>query len=391
MCDKIDLCIHQIEQSISSNRQLLSSVTIKDGIIGLSIFYFYYARYTGKAEHLQKVADYLETCFEGLEQHQLKDFELCDLVELGRYLLFLFRENLLEVETITAYLDEIDAFIKEVLQREIDNKNLNTVLGVIGAGHYFVEGNGLKDYSTELNDIIQLISTAAHVDSDGSIFWYFNSSHHGNLQVRRFGTTNGQAGIIFFLLRLYEHDFKREICADMIHKGLQNLIKYRLAEGYVRLYPFGSAPESQEPLQNLAYGDVGIGNVFYQCGELFDNDYYRREGIKIIENAARFRDDAQKYIKDAQLLHGAAGLLSIFNRYKQLIKSESISASSAHWLEEVLNFNKSTTPWAGFDTYYNGYSDHFQISFAYGISGIGIALIGHKLSLPSDYLIFFNY
>jgi hypothetical protein len=176
----------------------------------------------------------------------------------------------------------------------------------------------------------------------------------------------------------------------MIEKAVNYLLKNQVNKKGISIYPYGLPPEPRILAQSIAYGDIGIGNVLYKTGKEFNNERYKQEGVKVIENATGFKDDTGQYVRDAPLLHGAAGLFSLFDTYTRETPSETISDASAYWLKRVLEFNTADTQWAGYNSYYNGYRDHYQISFAYGIAGIGISLIAHEMNLKHDYLRFFN-
>lgn len=392
MHSEIDARIHQIAGVLENNGNLPVSMTLKDGLLGLSLFYVYYYQYTGDKRYVEKITEYLERTFDGLTGNRLKEFEPVDLVDLGRYLIFLKEKDLLEEEEVRSCIGEIETYICEVFAREMEQENLETVLGVIGIGHYFAEGMVVKDYSAMLSAIVGLLEQKARYNKEeaDSIYWYYQEAKNKQVDVIRFGITNGLAGIIYFLLCLYKKNIQPEVCAVLIEKAVNYLFQNQVNKKGISIYPYGLPPEPRILVQSIAYGDIGIGNVLYKAGHTFNNQLYVQEGIKVIENAGVFRDDTGKFVRDAPLLHGAAGLFSLFDTYTRETQSETIAGAAAYWLKRVLEFNTTGTPWAGYNSYYNGYSNHYQISFAYGLAGIGISLMAHEKCLTHDYLRFFN-
>ena len=148
MNSAIDARIHQIARVLENNENLPVSITLKDGLLGQSLFYVYYYQYTRDKKYLDKITAFLEKTFDCLTGNQLEEFDPVDLVDLGRYLLFLKEKSLLEEDAVRSCMEEIEPYIYEVFTREMEKQNLETVLGVIGIGHYFAEGMDLKDYST---------------------------------------------------------------------------------------------------------------------------------------------------------------------------------------------------------------------------------------------------
>ena len=92
------------------------------------------------------------------------------------------------------------------------------------------------------------------------------------------------------------------------------------------------------------------------------------------------------------MIYGSSGLFALFDSLVQETGNYIFEKASAYWLEKTLNHGKNDTPWAGYDTYINGFDEDIQLSFSHGICGIGIALIAHEMGLDHrKYLSFFNY
>jgi len=143
--------------------------------------------------------------------------------------------------------------------------------------------------------------------------------------------------------------------------------------------------------QSINYGDLGIGYAIYKAGVVFGHEGHLALGLEVLENASMFRDDTGRHIRDAEMIYGSTGLYAVFSILYEETKRPCFKQAYAYWLGRTLAYDGRRTPWAGFETYYNGFDNAIQVCFNHGISGIGIALINHQLGLGHDYLRFFNY
>ena len=114
--------------------------------------------------------------------------------------------------------------------------------------------------------------------------------------------------------------------------------------------------------------------------------------ITVLENTLKFRDSENIFIKDAELIYGASGLFALYSDLASETNNNLFKSASQYWLDKISVHSDNDTPWAGYDTYKNGFDEYIQLSFSHGICGIGIALMSHEMGLDHrKYLTFFNY
>ncbi|HFK5587311.1 TPA: lanthionine synthetase LanC family protein [Elizabethkingia anophelis] len=384
--------IHDIEEAISKHISLITSISIKEGLIGISLFYYYYYLFTQDEKYLRQVSKYLNESIDRLHSSQLEVFTQYDLQDLGRYVSFLTNEGLMSIKEAKMIVKEIDPFVNELLEKQLAEKNFESVLGSIGLGYYYLETIPLKDRNKTLERIIEVIDSSGIRHEKDEVFWYFNNELNRNEQkIKSLGATNGQTGILHFLLQLCQVNIKPSVCKNLISDGVAYMLKYRSSR-----LPFISFPDKVDPMahisyQSLAYGDIGIGNFLFQYGQAFQMEEYIDLGLEIMARGALYRDDTGKYCKDAALLHGASGMFALFENYSNLSNHLEICEAALYWYDRIIYFGSLETEWAGFKTYYNGYDDRFQLTFGYGLAGIGISLIAHQLKMPPKYLSLINF
>jgi lantibiotic biosynthesis protein len=388
--NKIDLRIIEIEKVIKKSSHLFQSISLQNGVLGFSLFYFYYYLYKKDEKYLNKAIAYLESIFTKISSNTIFDFDPIDFIELGRYLCFLHRKDILESVDLQDNITVLKSFVDILLEEKIKEKDLDSVGGIIGAGHFFLDAYGtIPSYKSDLEKIILVIEKLSIDEDADSIYWYF-PMRNKNEPIVELGFFHGVSGVIFFLLRAYKSCILTEKCHELIVKASSFLIKQKSEKG-VNLFPVNLNKHYFLQYQNINYGDVSIGYVLHEVGVQLEIQQYKKLGIETLLNATCFLDDDNVFIKDAELAYGSAGLFSLFSFLEYKIPQKQLKKAENYWLNKTLCFNNNNTVWAGYDTYFNGFNDFIQVSFGHGIAGIGISLINHQLSSKHEYLTLFNY
>lgn len=391
MINKINKRIHNIEKVLRKSRNKFNSINLKDGILGLSLFYYYYYLYTKKEEYLNEVSYYLEKALAYLGNGEIDNFSMFDLIELGNYICFLRKKECIEKNDALKIIKEIEPLILKLLKEKIEEKDLGSLRGVLNIGNYLVNLNETFAINNEsdLISIVNIIDELSILKDAESIFWRFPMRNKEN-PIVELGFVHGMSGIIYFLSRMVENRLEKGKCIKMIKKSTSFVLSFKQDEPNT-LFPLVDVREgkNQNNYQCLGYGDVGIGYTFLHLGKYVDKVYFKI-GKKILDNACSFRDDDGIFIKDAELIYGASGLFVFFDKFKKL--STNYENAANYWLNRVINFNNHKSSWVGYKTYINGFDETIQLSFQHGLIGIGLALINTQLISEShDYLRFLNY
>lgn len=391
MINKINKRIYNIEKVLRKSRNKFNSIGLKDGILGLSLFYYYYHLYTKKEEYLSETYYYLEKSLTCLGNGKIQNFSMFDLIELGNYICFLYKKECIEKHDALEIIKEIESPILKLLEDKIDEKNLGALTGALNIGNYLINLKGTFAINNEshLISLIDIIDELSISKNTKSIFWKFPMRNKEN-PIVELGFVHGMSGIIYFLSRMVENQLEKEKCIKMIKKSASFLLSFK-QEVPNTLFPLTDirGEKNQNNYQSLGYGDVGIGYTFLHLGKYVDKAYFKI-GEEILDNASNFKDDDGIFIKDAELIYGASGLFGFFDKFKKL--SANYGKAADYWLNRVINFNNHKSNWVGYKTYINGFDETIQLSFQHGLIGIGLALINTQLISEShDYLGFLNY
>lgn len=377
--------IYEIKNALDKNQHLFLSAGLNDGILGLSLFYLYFYEFSKDESALTQISTYIDQATNYITNSQCEPHEL---IEFGDYLCFLNEKGFIDNKETLKYLKQLNPLIKTLFKTRIKEKDLDSLSGCIAIGHYYLRIQHLIDYNNQLIQLINLLEQEA-VLSDSGIFWYFKNTETKKTNIE-LGIYHGVAGIIYFLASAYEQKIAQKTCISMIHNAVSYLSGQKKKKDNT-LFDIDALFHKRISYHNLAYGDIGIGYVLFKTGEIIDCKQYIDEGIEILEHAALFLDDKQEYIRDAELIYGSSGLMTIFSFFYGYNNSPLFLKAKTYWLSKTLDYNNNNTKWAGYETFINGYDDHIQLSFCHGLCGIGISLIACQHHEDFSYLRFLSY
>lgn len=362
----------------------LNGIGISNGILGKSLFYYYNYLYTQEEKWLELTISLIEEALEMLTNDYSSISPQNDIIEAAIYLSFLVKNNVLsdEVEFI---INDLEELIEEIFHSRLAEGDLDGVKGVFAPLQYYLYSQ--KNCKEKLHQVFQLVQEKV-VESDTEAYWYFDlrSSETSYVEL---GFNHGVSGIVSFLMDCYVNDVEREESLTLITKGLFFLEKQQ-DKNRTCWFPQTTNNDFLN-YHNLSYGDLGIGFTFYKAGQLFNNKYWSSIGIEILENAAKYTDEKEKYIRDANMIYGASGLYSFFDMMYRLTTNKHFESAKNYWYKNIFEKGNNDTVWAGFNTYYNGIYEFAQLGISQGILGIGLTLLSKELDIKNEYLNFLNF
>ena len=383
----IDLKPGKIREVLLKHDSKFINMGVSDGLLGLSLYHYYYYKYTNDDVYVNDVITYLEKSIDGLSNTYKGINVINDIIDLGDYLFFLSQEGLIDKEDMNGLLVDSDDIIKGFLFEEIKKKNLDPMFGAVKAGYYFLNRSELIDAETELQNLLKAIDEQA-IKVDNFVYWE-STLKDPEQPLVELGASHGVAGIVNFLLRVYAKNVNYKNLKTLILRGLNFLYEFNEKKG-TNWFRLEANFSDKLNYQDLAYGDVCIGYTFLNASKILQNDDLFQIGNDIVENAAKFRDDNRTYTKDACLFYGSSGLSALFNKINQELNSPTLQEAADYWQNITQNMDDKDSDWAGYLSNYNAKFDYTHLSFLQGIIGIGIMLMAQKKELKHDYLRFVN-
>lgn len=378
----IEVKIAEIEQAISKNKNIINGCGLNEGILGLSFFYYYMYKYSGNEKFLHNCIEFYEDAIDKIDNSYSSFNYKADLVELGLYSILLSSSNIIEIPQ--HFFSELDNII---LEFTIKNQDLSNYSGALLGGCYFIERENFSDRLSILKSIVDLIESQAITNSSGT-YWISSLKNENKVGLN---LSHGTAGIISFLIKLYNSEIEQARCKSLIINGLKFILDQK-KEGFINLLPLHAFEKTFVNYANLMYGDLGVGYVLIKGGEIVKDDTFVSEGLNLIINSIDKKEIISHNIKEASLMYGSAGISSLYKSLYEDYNLDKLKEGYQYWDKKTEDFADTSNKWAGFNVHFKFDTDDIHLSFAHGISGIGISLISSINGEQSkDYLKFLKY
>ncbi|MFD2033379.1 lanthionine synthetase LanC family protein [Belliella marina] len=382
----MEILIHEIEDALGRNKNQFPNFSIQDGWLGQALFYCYYARFTDNDNWFGKVEDAMNKSLEVVDYAYYKRIYPTDsydhnLASLGKFYSLCTQNGFLDMD-YCSYLKPISETLIELCRNKIRHKDFSYFSGALAAGHYFLFQECNNEVSkTIIEEIVIGIKESAIADEKGGLYWKSPKLYNRVY----LGLTHGSAMIVSFLAAVYEHGILKEVCAKLMHGALLHIISIKRDYG-TRLFPYYIGEDSNKSQFSLCYGDLGVAFGILRGGAILQDHEILKEG-KLVMDACMKKKHEDHQTFDASITYGAVGIAHVFEKLSRLFPEEkAYEQSYRYWIHQVPKYrthNKENT--AGFNSFISNYSPHFDYSFSWGISGIGVSLMHYlrKDGIPS--------
>ncbi|MBT2562525.1 lanthionine synthetase LanC family protein [Pedobacter sp. ISL-64] len=367
--------IEKIKNVLDSKGDVAGSLSYETGLLGKALFYFYYARYTNDTSYIDKAQENFSDALSALDLENFKPLYRTDsldshLAHLGRFITFCNDNGFLELDDAD-YLSKIDDVLFSLMESKISSGNFDLNNGALAAGyHYLSRYPKISKAGEHLGRLVKGILEKAKTDLDGDCFWELPVM--GNRVY--LGISHGSALIISFLVNVYEKGIEKEICAGLIKKASHFVLKqkFRFEKGLFPNY-IGDVEDDRKQF-SLCYGDIGIGYALYRAGDILGENRLKLTAQEILDDCLeRKRED--RLTLDASIIYGAAGLAETFDKLYRLNQDLRFKKASEYWYNSIPSYAIHNDEYAGYKTRINNAGDLWNISFGWGIIGIGISLM----------------
>jgi lantibiotic modifying enzyme len=375
--------IEKIRAALDPIWMMIHNASYETGLTGLSLFYFYYALFSGNRIYADRADAFIIKGISALDLPSFKPASTTDsldaqLSHVGRFIGFVKFHRLSELD-IDDYLLELDGALAMLMETKISGRNFDLYTGALAAGYYFLsrpENN--QKVNDWLTTLVAGIEEGAEKDDDGDYCWrmptLFNRVY--------LGISHGSALIISFLTNVYERGIANESCDRIIRKAVNFLLKMKF--GFAKgLFPNYIGEVDKGPKQfALCYGDIGIGYALFRAGTVLKEPKLLVEAEMVLADClGRKKEDGLTY--DASIMYGAAGLAAVFEKLYRISGDRRFWYAANDWYSCISEYAVHGTAFCGYKTKLADGGDLYNINFGYGIIGIGISLMrAIKRDLP---------
>jgi lantibiotic modifying enzyme len=359
---------HIAEELIDYIRQPEPPKGLMDGTAGISLFLFYYGRFTGEEKYADLAAELWEDIFVAID-NGLDDPRISSgLAGIAWTLQHLIDNDFVELE-IDEFLDQLNPFFDRAMIHQFQEGNYYDYLhGALGSGMFWLSRLREKGYQSYLNSCIHHLDRAWPQVSDPA------SSKKGvNL-----GTAHGIPSIIGFLTKALESGNSDSKTLGLIDKSVNYLLTQTIdPEQYGSYFPYKMCIDKEPAGSRLAwcYGDLGIGAVLWRASRSTNNNIWEKKALQILTHSTTRKKLQENLIMDACFCHGTAGNAHIYNRMYRYTGKNIFKESAHYWLGHTLNMAVYADGAAGFKVFLD--NDVMQNSYGLldGIAGIGMVLM----------------
>ncbi len=142
MNEKLNKIVADLEKS--TNLASLELGLYDGGLMGLSLFFFYYSRFASNEKYENLAYEILEIALNKINADTINTIHPRYLVQVGNCIDFLSKEQFIEIEP--DFFEDIENMIYDYMQYIIENEALNFSFheGLIGQCNYFILHRGSK-------------------------------------------------------------------------------------------------------------------------------------------------------------------------------------------------------------------------------------------------------
>lgn len=375
--------LFEIEQCLNYNRKIEKQFGVLSGSSGVSLFYFYYSKFSkNTSPHNVGISILEDSILEINEGRSIGTF--CSGIAGNAWVFMHLEETgLLSIEADDLLID-LDDILLKLLDEEILNGNFDYLHGALGyAYYYYFRYKNTKctilrnKYKVVLDNFI-ISLTSFSKKQNGLIKWESKFGVEADEVVYNLGLSHGMASIINFLSRLYVHtDFKSNV--EELLKGSIKFVLSMINKDKDGISLFPNIIKTDEVINynsrvSWCYGDLGIGLSIFKASVALDDEEMKSKAICILKNTSLRRELLTTNVYDAGLCHGSFGIALIFDYLFKETGIDEFKDATLFWSNDGLTKLHHEDGLAGYKKWtLNGWED--DISLLEGISGVGLAIM----------------
>ncbi|WKK81758.2 lanthionine synthetase LanC family protein [Marivirga arenosa] len=372
--DELSSLIDRIEKAVDANIFHLNNGTISHGWLGASMFYFYYAQFKREAHFSEKAEIYLSkalkhSSYKYYENKYPTDSYDANLACLGIFLNKASENNLLNFDP-QEYLESIEAMLHQLCRNKIKFSDFSIFSGALATGNFLLNTSPSENNNILLTQIVNAIEANAISDDSDGIYW-----SSPRLYDRIYlGLSHGSCMIISFLSDVYARGLAQEKCKKLINGAINFVLKHK-SNNLGEIFPHFIHEKKLQAQFTLCYGDLGVGYSLLKAAKILADRSVLKEANEILRACNSIKFESMLTF-DASITYGASGIALLYERLARLEpKNLEYWRAYQYWMEVIPRYSLSENSYCGFQSHFATESDIFNLSYDWGIMGIGITLM----------------
>jgi lantibiotic biosynthesis protein len=391
MVDKqiLDQKLEDISKIVRSLYSRQYNLGVLNGISGLSLFQFYYARYTDSEEPATLGTQTIVNCVERINQGYGYPTFCNGLAGTGWAFDHLQQEGLIDVD-MDGLFSPLDDYLHHKMRGDMLENNYDFLHGAIGYGFYFLKRirnsaseDLKKKYRQYILELIDFLERTAEADREG-LKWRITHDKDPKEHGYNLSLSHGIASIINFLSRLHPiEDFGVKV-KPLMEGGARYILQFQNQDNdSFALFPSRITFDSQINYQSRlawCYGDLGLGLSLWHVSNALQDPLLKDAAVKILKHSSKRRDAKNSMVRDAGICHGAYGIAQVFNKMHRKMKDPDFYEAAQFWMEEGLKLSFHNDGFAGYRKFRilnNEECWDNDLCMLEGVSGIGLVIIDY--------------
>ena len=362
-------------------------IGVLSGISGIALFHYYYFGLVQEISGADHGAEILETVIKKINDGYHYPTFCTGIAGAAWTIETLYEEHFIDINN-DDLLSGLDDFLAEAMEVDMNKNDYDFLHGAIGYGYYFLKRYKntrsivlKKQYKEFILRITQALRKASQQDKKG-IYWKSVLNKEAGTIGVNLSLSHGVSSTINFLCRLYIYNDFRDAVRDMLTGAISYVLKFKKQDHSLSsLFPSWICDDvEQEENSRLAwcYGDLGIGITLWQAGKALDDPGYKEEAINILKHSAKRRDLKEAKVIDANLCHGAFGIMNIYNYMYKETSEQLFRDTTDFWMDKALDMAIHQNGYAGYMQWRGDIGKwEKEINVLEGIAGIGLSIISY--------------
>ncbi|GGM96120.1 hypothetical protein GCM10010967_32070 [Dyadobacter beijingensis] len=364
--------IDEIHEVINIYRRQLTSFSLSEGYLGVSVFKYLYAVHTGRKRYLDEAREAFDHACDMIDGDPRKAYPQ-DFTDLGSVAQYLCQAGVLDIDP-NVFLSDVDSILLSKMRAELSAGNIGSLTsGALGYGLYFLQRSYYnRERAQPVVEELVLGIIRSAVRTDGTCHWNAGLDHDEAGSGLFF--PQGEAAILLILSRVVEMGL---FPATHLEALTQEAIAY-IENRHLEQKALSETDKNYGVYLNRQasrYEDISLGYTLLRTGTAFKNAEWSKEGRAILKNCASRHLIDPTGVQNAGILSGATGLALLFDRAAHLTNDVAMEHAANFWYTQILRFDLNADGYAGYKVLENPWSPQSNIAFSEGIIGIGCGLI----------------
>lgn len=395
--DTLELKLKEINSLLREKYLQEKNVGVLEGLSGIALFQFYYAKYSNNDTIADWGQDTLLKIIKTINQGYNIPTLSSGLAGAGWVIDHLNTQGFIETDS-DELLNPLDEYLLSVMKENIDRGNYDFLHGAMGYAFHFIErykatqNKKLKqNYITNIKCFIDGLLKTAEQDING-LKWLSKINSAGNRKdAYNLSLSHGMSSIISFISELVKYDVFKGECINLLQKSVNYVISHELSKDRksTSLFPnwiLENDISDQNSRLAWCYGDLGIGLACLKASKVLKNEDLKRKALFILEQTTFRKAKKDTLVIDAAICHGAFGNAQIYNFLYIETKNELYNDSARYWIQYGMKMSIHDDGYAGYKQW-GGNSEEWspKTSLLEGIAGIGLSIIDYLSEEPNTW------